>query len=157
MTQLINNETPYIFLEENNSFNPNREILVAKQEWFTDVPSCKLRNQYGYVEDGCETKESNNGECCCEAVSAYEFWNGSNHIHIVISAPWDVDFTIIDDEKEIAELTDVVVKAKTDNDYPFEEGSTGHRSCMVGAYRVTESFWQDAWELFTITLIEDEN
>lgn len=155
--QQIAEATPYLFLEADWSDNPNREIIVAKKDWFEDVPSCEIRNSYGIIEDDCQTKDENGGECCCETVRAYEFWDGSNHKHIVISAPWDVHYSIIDDENDIAELSDVVVKAKTDNNYPFEDGSTGYKSCEVGDYRVTESIWTDAWELYTITLLEDED
>lgn len=150
-TKTVATETPYLFLTYAGSQNPNTEYLVAKKSWFEEVPTCQLRNSYGIIDDDCYTKDENDGECCCETATAYEYWDGSNHQHLVINAPYDVDCSEETDEDLIAELTEAV-----ENKTYVGEGSTGYTNYEFEKFDIVKSIWQGDWELFTITLKEDK-
>lgn len=143
--------TNYIFLED--SHEPQGGILVAKQDWFTKTPICQTRTQSGQLAAN-EMEGEHDGETCCESVLAYEYWDGSNHQTIEIGGDYENRYSEITGDAEIAKYTELVEKARTDDNYPFEERSTGYKSCEIDGYRITESIWQGAWELYTIQEIE---
>lgn len=179
MTQNTQTESPYLFIEELYTSNPNREIIVAKKDWFETVKVSDTYDNNGMQTDPCECScdccfdedgdalgfdchdcENKNIEDCENnyELEAYTFWNGSNHQTIVLESEFfDTPYSIIDDDKEITQFTDIIEKAETDDDYPWKDGSAGYKSCNISGYQVTQSFWQGNWSLYEITLLEDKD
>jgi hypothetical protein len=156
-TETTETETPYLFLE--NSFDPTAygqgsEIIVAKKAWFADTPYCQLRNRWGQLAEN-DMDGEHNGEDCCDTVMAHEYWDGSNHQTIEYGSE-DAAYSEVTDETEIAKYADLVEKALHDNRYPFEDAGTGYTACEIDGYKITESIWQGAWEIYTISKIQSD-
>jgi hypothetical protein len=144
------NKTPYLFLE--NSYEQGAGIIVAKKAWFAETPYCQLRNDWGQIaEDDMEGEH--NGEDCCDTVMAYEYWDGSNYQTIEYGGE-GAAYSEVTDDDEVAKYIELVEKANYDNRYPFRETSTGYKSCEIDGYKITESIWQGAWEIYTISEIQ---
>jgi hypothetical protein len=140
----------YIFLTDDHDDNySGLKVLVAKKDWFKQMPVCQLRDQYGMTHEREFHEEDENGEteCNCEEATAYEYWDGSNFQTAVLDAPGESRYSEITDETEIARYE----KALADKDgVEYEERRTGYRTWNVGDLRVVQSFWQGDWDLFRI-------
>ncbi len=82
-------------------------------------------------------------------------WNGSNHQSVIVEADWDLRYSVITDEEEIAKYVAILEKAE---DEEFRAAGTGYHTAEVEldeeTYNVTQSQWQGDWELYTITETE---
>lgn len=144
-------ENPYIFIEfpHEGHYTPEgavlRTIYVGKKEWFNEIPLTETYDRYGQLYDG----EDNDYQ-----VTAYTYWNGSNHQTLIIeSADFDVHAIVIDDEDEIAEYSEIVRKIEDGAVY-LEEAGTGFEAATVDGKRIVRSYWQGDWELYRIEIRE---
>lgn len=124
----------YLFIRDNY----NGLVLVANKEWFKQVSTCELYNDYGIIEGDDHEIE---GECGHETVLCYQNWNGSNMQSVVLD---DSRFSVIEDQPSI-EAYKEVLEVK---EYIGE--STGIKRFSAPGYLIKKSFWQGDWELFSI-------
>ncbi len=131
----------YIFLKNNSNYDGT--TYVIKDELST-VATCRVQNSSGQPESDCPGED--NGGCECDTVTAYEFWNGSNHQHIVVSAPYDAPFAVVEAAEEIERLNKILEAAKSGE---WEEYGTGKRAQAVGAC-VSQTYYESDFALFHI-------
>lgn len=143
-------ETKHLFIYDTY----DEKVLVAKPEWFKTMPACELYNQYGIPVDNDHEQDPDGEEgdmiCNCGQVRAYNYFNGSNWQSVVIDADYDLRYEEITDEEEIAKYENALAAMEFDNDR-----QTGYTVYTAPGFRIVESIWQGAWELFTIEKDEE--
>jgi hypothetical protein len=156
----------YMFLTDD--YGHEEGILVAKRDWFKQMPISELFNEYGQsveVERGCdycdtcsENEENDKYSCDCEecienlpVVLAYNYWNGQNHASVVIEGEGETRYSEVTDEEEIARYEQALENMK----HECERGGIDY--FKAPGFDIQRSRFQGAWELYTITKRDEDN
>lgn len=140
----MNTTNNYTFLR--NNFDDGDSTTYVVNGKFDTFAACQVMDSNGQPENDCLGEED--FDCKCDTVTAYEFWNGSNRQHIVVSAGnYDAPYSIVDQPEEVKRLNKILEAAL---DGVWEETNSTGKHIQVDGAVVTLSYYESHFALYGI-------